>query len=189
MNKKDLAELYKIIEDACKAETNAFGYGIWTDHILLVIKYAKEFALIFDADPEIVELAALLHDYAGIKDETLHKKHHIYGAEEAEKLLVKYNYPQEKIDRVKDCILNHRGSFPGKITTPETECLVNADAAAHLSGLTSLLHLTYVKFGMTKEEGNDWVRKKLGRSWKKMSPKIRESLSVQYECINELLSF
>jgi len=187
MNKKDLADLYRIVEDACKAETNAFGYGIWTDHILLVIKFAGEFAAIFKADPEIVELAALLHDYAGIKDESLHKKHHIFGAEEAEKLLTKYNYPREKIEQVKDCIINHRGSFPGKIATPETECLVNADAAAHLFGLTSLLHLTYVKFGMTKDEGNEWVKKKLGRSWKKMSPQIRELLSPQYECINKLL--
>lgn len=187
MNKNELAELYKIVEDACKSETNAFGYGIWKDHILYVIKYAKEFAPIFKADPEIVELAALLHDYAGIKDESLHKKHHIYGAEEAEKLLKKYDYPSEKISIIKDCILNHRGSVLGETTTPEAECLINADAAAHLKGFTSLLHLTYVKFGMTKDEGNEWVLKKIGRSWKKMSPNVRELLSPQYECIKKLL--
>jgi uncharacterized protein len=188
MYKKDLSELYKIVENACTAETNAFGYGIWKDHILYVIEYAKEFAPLFIANPEIVELAALLHDYAGIKDETLHKKHHIHGAEEAEKLLKKYNYPPEKISIIKDCILNHRGSVPGKRTTPEAKCLINADAAAHIKGFTSLLHLTYVKFNMTKDEGNKWVLKKLGRSWKKMSPNIRELLSHHYECIKKLLA-
>ena len=188
MNKKELAELYKIVEDACKAETNAFGYGIWKDHILYVIEYAKEFAPLFKADPEIVEIAALLHDYAGIMDESLHKKHHIHGAEEAEKLLKKYNYSPKKISIIKNCILNHRGSVPGKRTTPETECLINADAAAHLKGFTSLLHLAYVKFKMTKDLGNEWVLKKLGRSWKKMSPDIRELLTPQYECIKKLLA-
>jgi uncharacterized protein len=188
MNKKNLAELYKIVEDACKAETNAFGYGIWKDHILYVIEYAKEFSNIFNADPEIVELAALLHDYAGIKDESLHKKHHIHGAEEAEKLLRKYDYPADKISLIQNCILNHRGSVPGKPTTPEAECLTNADAAAHLKGVTSLLHLAFVKFGMTKDEGNEWVKKKLERSWEKMSPQIRDLLLTEYECIKKILA-
>ena len=38
----------------------------------------------FDADVEVVELAALLHDYAGIKNSIYSEEHHIYGAKFAE---------------------------------------------------------------------------------------------------------
>ena len=78
--------------------------------------------------------------------------------------------------------------MPGKPITPEAECLINADAAAHLKGVTSLLHLTYVKFRMTKDEGNEWVKKKLERSWEKMSPQIRDLLLTEYECIKKILA-
>ena len=47
----------------------------------------KKLAEQFGADSKIVEIAALLHDYAGIKDHSLHKDHHIHGAIEAEKIL------------------------------------------------------------------------------------------------------
>ena len=76
----------QIVEQACAADTNIFGYDIWTHHILKVIENTKRLALRFDADPEIVELAALLHDYANIKDKSLYEDHHIHGPIEAEKL-------------------------------------------------------------------------------------------------------
>lgn len=53
-----------IVEEACKKETNKYGYGIWSHHIVLVVKYGKLLAQKLEADPEIVEIAALLHDYA-----------------------------------------------------------------------------------------------------------------------------
>ena len=72
-------EIEKIVGEACRAETNVFGYGIWAHHILQVVKISKKLAKRFSADPEIVEFGALLHDYAGIKDHSLHKEHHIQG--------------------------------------------------------------------------------------------------------------
>ncbi len=88
-----IKEIEKIVRAACKAETNVFGYGIWTHHITQVVKIGKKLAKRFSADPEIIEIAALLHDYAGIKDHSLHKEHHIHGAIEAEKILKNLNYP------------------------------------------------------------------------------------------------
>lgn len=34
----------KEVEDKCKSENNIFGYGIWTHHILSVVKYSKVLA-------------------------------------------------------------------------------------------------------------------------------------------------
>ena len=86
----------QIVEQACAADTNIFGYDIWTHHILPVIQNAKQLALRFNADPEIVEFAALLHDYASIKDKALYADHHIHGPIEAEKLLKRFGYPKKK---------------------------------------------------------------------------------------------
>jgi len=51
------------------------------------------------ADSEIVGIAALLHDYAGIKDRRLIEEHHIYGAVEAERVLSEFTYPKDRIQK------------------------------------------------------------------------------------------
>ena len=73
-----IKEVQRIVEKACSRDTNVFGYGIWVHHILHVVKIGKKLAERFGADPEIVEIAALLHDYAGIKDHSLHKENIIF---------------------------------------------------------------------------------------------------------------
>ena len=183
-----MEELYELVENACKAESNVFGYGIWTNHILSVIEFGKSLAPTFGADEEIVEIAALLHDYAGIKDHSFHKEHHIHGANEAEKLLQKYKLPLNKIELIKDSILNHRGSVQGKPGTPEAECLANSDAAAHISEVTSLLYLAFTEFKMDVDEGTEWVRKKLERSWRKISPQVKPMMLPHYECAKKILT-
>lgn len=56
----------KEVEDKCKEENNVFGYGIWSHHIVSVVKYAKLLAKEIGADIEVVEIASLLHDYGRI---------------------------------------------------------------------------------------------------------------------------
>jgi uncharacterized protein len=176
-----IKEVQRIVEKACSRDTNVFGYGIWTHHILKVVMIGKKFTEQFGADPEIVEIAALLHDYAGIKDHSLHKEHHIRGAIEAEKILKDLNYPEQKIEAVKHCIKNHRGSVPGKRGTPEAECLASADAIAHIENVPSLFYLAYARFDMGIEDGEDWIRKKLNRTWKKINPEIKYLVEEKYK--------
>ena len=134
-------EIEQIVERVCAADTNIFGYDIWTHHILQVVENGKQLALRFDADPEIVEFAALLHDYASIKDEALYADHHIHGPIEAEKLLKCFGYPTEKIEAVKAAIATHRGSVTIEHRSAEGACLANADAMSHIEGVPSLLYL------------------------------------------------
>jgi len=183
-----IKEIEKIVKEACKAETNVFGYNIWTHHIIQVVKIGKKLAEQFNADPEIVEISALLHDYAGIKDHSLHKEHHIYGAIEAEKILKKLNYPSNKIDAVKHCIENHRGSVKSDKKSVEAECLANADAIAHIENVPSLFYLAFAKFGMEIDEGIEWLREKLGRSWNKLNTDMKKILQDKYEAANKILN-
>jgi len=101
-----------------------------------------------DAKREIVEIAALLHDYAGIKDQRMAEEHHIYAAAEAQRILIEFNYPKDRIQKVKDCIITHRGSVPMKRLTQEAECIASADAMTHVFQVPSLLYLAYVTHGM-----------------------------------------
>ena len=177
----------QIVEQACAADTNIFGYDIWTHHILPVVHNVKQFAPHFDADPEIVELAALLHDYASIKDKALYEDHHIHSPIEAEKLLKQFGYPREKTEAIKDAITTHRASVTVEYRSAEGECLANADALAHIEQVSSLLYLAYVHHGMGIDEGKAWVKAKLQRSWQKLREDVQDLVRDQYEAALKIL--
>ena len=174
-------EIAHLVERACAAPTNVFGYGIWTHHIQEVVRLGKELSAEFGADEEVVELAALLHDYASVKDERLYAKHHLHGPLEAETLLTSLDYPAEKITAVKRCIAEHRGSVTGERTTPEARCLATADALAHIQNVPSLLYFAYVHQKLSVDEGATWVREKLTRSWRKVDARVQERSRGAYE--------
>ena len=182
-----IKKIAEIVEEACKKETNYFGYGIWTHHILHVVRYAKLMAKKIGADEEIVEIAALLHDYASIKDHKMYEDHHIHGADEAETILKQFNYPAEKIDQVKHCIMAHRGSKTAQKMTKEALCLADADSMAHFDAISSLFYLAFFSHKMNIEEANDWLKGKLERSWNKLSPEAREIIKDKYLASKTLL--
>ena len=180
-------EIERIVEQACAADTNIFGYDIWTHHILPVVQNAKQLSSRFDADPEIMEFAALLHDYASIKDKVLYEDHHIHGPIEAEKLLKRFGYPQEKTEAVKEAIATHRASVTVKHRSAEGECLANADAMSHIEHVPSLLYLAYIHHGMGIDEGRGWVKAKLQRSWRKLRTDIQDLVRDTYEAALKIL--
>ena len=177
----------QIVEQACAADTNIFGYDIWTHHILQVVQNAKRLAPRFNADPEIVELAALLHDYASIKDKALYADHHIHSPIEAEKLLKRFGYPKEKTEAVKEAIATHRASVTVKHQSTEGECLANADAMSHIEHVPSLLYLAYIHHGMEIDEGKTWVKAKLQRSWQKLRADVQDLVRDTYEAALKVL--
>ncbi len=178
----------RLVEAACAGENNIFGYGIWTHHITLVARNGKRLAPLFDADPEIVEIAALLHDYASVKDETLYAEHHVHGPIEAEKILTRLGYPPERIEAVKHAIAAHRASVRVARRSPEAVCLANADAMTHIEQVPSLLHLVFVQHGMGTDEGAAWVKAKLQRSWNKLNPEVQTLVQHKYEAALETLT-
>ena len=181
MSDRRLEEIRAVVERACAAESNVFGYGIWTHHITEVARHAVRLAPELGADPEIVEIAALLHDYASVKDEALYPDHHIHGPIEASELLDRLGVPPETIQAVQHAIAAHRASAAVERRTPEAECLANADALAHLENVPSLLHLAYVGRHQGIDDGAAWVRAKIERSWGKLSPRVQEQARNIYQ--------
>lgn len=177
-----------IVRAACASESNIFGFGIWTHHIVHVVRWGRLLARLCGGDQEIVELAALLHDYAAVKDESLYAEHHIHGPLEAEKLLQSRGYPQRKIDAVKYCIATHRASVPAQRQSIEAQCLADADAMAHIEQVPSLMRMVFVERGLGIDEGTRWVRAKLERSWSKLSPLAQDMMREKYHAVLKTLT-
>lgn len=182
-----LDEVAAVVERACAATTNAFGYGIWTHHIVTVVRFGRELSGRLGADAEIVELAALLHDLAGVRDVRLEPEHHLHGAYAARELLGALCYPLGRTERVAACILTHRASRGLMPETLEARCVASADAMAHIAQVPSLLHLAYVKKGLGIEEGAAWAAAKLRRSYGKLCPDAEALIGARYQAALELL--
>ncbi len=183
-----IAHISEFVEDACKQDENIFGYGIWMDHLVSVVKYGTQLAGQLGADIEIVQLAALLHDYAGIKNEEWISEHHIHGVRLAGDILRDLNYPPAKIEAVQHCIFSHRASKNIPRETLEANIVASADAMAHFAHIPSLLYLAYVRREMGVEEGTQWVLGKLERSWTKLMPQAQSLIQQQYNAIKLTLS-
>jgi len=167
----------------CKKSEEKDGYDFWNEHIKYVVENAVELAKEYGADVEIVELGALLHDIAMPSEYGEREQHHIYGAEIAELLLTELDYPKERIERVKNCVLNHRGSKDRPRNTIEEQCVADADVIAHFDCLPALFSLVYKRKNLSINDGKEYVKKKLERDFNKLSPQTREKLKDRYENI------
>jgi putative nucleotidyltransferase with HDIG domain len=173
-------KIKEIVHKECKKDNLSWDY-----HIVSVVNYAKMLAKKLGADKEIVEISAWLHDITRLQGDP--ENHHISGPIEAEKILRKLKYPQDKIDKIKHCINAHRGSQDIKRETIEAECVASADAMAHFDNVAATLYLAYGLKKMNIEDGKRWVMDKLERSWKKMIPEAKEIILPKYEAAKIIL--
>lgn len=171
----------------CEKLKEKNGYDFWNEHIKYVVKNAVELAKKYDADVEIVELGALLHDIAMPSEYGPREEHHIYGAEIAEQLLTELNFPKDRMEHVKNCVLNHRGSKDRPRNTVEEQCVADADVMAHFDNIPSLFALAYREMRLLEVEGKEFVKKKLERDFGKLSSRTREVLKDRYENIMNVL--
>ena len=161
-------------------------YG-WKTHIKSVVKYSKILAKQLNADEEICELSALLHDIIKIKYNK-GEMHHIYGSEEAEKILKKYDYPGEKIQKIKHCILTHSSDENYSPQSIEAKIVASADALSHFDIFLELVHYIFSAKKESIEQCRKLLLEKYNRTWKKISiPEARELAKPKYDAINTIL--
>jgi len=178
----NIKQISDLVEKECKKDSNYFGYGIWSHHIISVVKYAKFLAERLNASVEVVELAALLHDLSSIKDKDFYEEHHIHSAKFAEEILTGFNYSKEVIEKVQQCILHHRGSINDEKMTSEEKIVSDADAMSHFENIASLFYLAFLSHKMNIDDGNCWLIEKLKRSWNKLSlEESKKLIKPKYE--------
>ena len=186
--RQDIIEyLQSEIKRRCELPSNFFGMGCFY-HIRSVADNAAMLAKQFGADEEVVIIAAWLHDVASITDYNLYEEHHIHGAKMAKEILEKFDYDKEKINQVQLCVLNHRGSISGERLSLEEMCVADADAISHFDNVPSLLYLAYVKRNLDIDEGKEYVKAKLIRSYEKLSEESKVFYRDKFEQVMSILN-
>ncbi len=185
MNENIVEEIRKFVEEECKKPTSKYGYEPYEFHFIPTVNYAKKLAEELGGDLELVEIAAWLHDIGSIIYGR--EKHHITGAEIAEKKLKELNYPEEKIELVKKCILNHRGSIDNLRISVEEKIIAEADAMSNFEMIPGIFKAAFVYENKNQSEAKESVRKKLQNKWNQLSDKGKELIKEKYESAMILL--
>jgi len=161
-----VAESKNFIENECKKPSSKYGYEPFPFHFVPMVNYAEKLANELGGDKEIILIAAWLHDIGSI----IHGRedHHITGAKIAEEKLKELQYPTERIELVKKCILNHRGSQQNKRDSIEEQIIAEADAISNFDNIAGLFKATLVYEDKTQGEAKDSVRQKLERKWEQL---------------------
>lgn len=126
-----MEEKFQKIKEIVEKESDWTDAGHDINHTIrvydLCLRLAKD---IGDVDLGVLKLAALLHDIGGAKElrdksgKTCHAKE---SAKMAQKILKKFGYSQEKIDKIVHCILSHRYRTGIKPEIKEAKILFDAD--------------------------------------------------------------
>ena len=157
----------------------------WENHVKFVVEQCKKLASQLNADSEIVELAAWLHDIKKIKKEK--GNHHVKGAEEAREVLFKFGYDNDKTEQVVHCILTHSSDKKYIPETIEAKILVSVDAYAVIDDFVSFCSVPYRK-GLSIPEAKEWSRSRYKSTWNKICiDDVREMSRKKYEMIMFLL--
>jgi len=178
MNKNVIEEVKSFVENECN--NHPLGREIFLNHFIPVANYAKKLSREKNVDLELLEIASFLHDIGSIKYGR--ENHHITGAEIAEKKLKELNYPNEKIELVKKCILNHRGSKKNILTTPEERIIAEADCLTFFDNLEGYFLWVIEGDGIKNQKSiRESVRKKVQNKWEQLSSDARKLIKLKYE--------
>ena len=187
--KNKYEKYYKIIQEQAERfdKTQNCGVGqTWKYHLEPVVKNACMLAERYGADRDVVEMAALFHDYADLLDFANRDNHHILGAELAEGFLAEDGFDQLFIDKVKLCIRNHRGSVVNEKLSIEEICVADADAMSHFDSVVELI-CWRAYLGEDIMTANNFVKAKIKKSYAKMSEPTKELMKDKYESIMKIL--
>ena len=151
------------------------------------MQYVYKYVLLLsndkDVDHEVLELSALLHDIA-MTDITLDRsRHNEYGAEMAEQLLRENNYPEDKVQFVKKCVLNHCSKRAEYRTTKEEQILVDADGLSHFDSMNTLYSLAHNVMDLNDEDSVKFIQDKLTRDYNEISDELKYLINDKFNKI------
>jgi len=175
------------VSNECKSDGNALGPAFFDQHLSVVVKYSRMLAGTLGADPEIVELAAWLHDVAAVQDIAALPRHPALSAEIARNVLEQNGYPSERIERVERCILFH--SVPVQIGggAPEEVCVSNADAMLLIVKPAWWFYFVFRVRQLGFEEGKAWLLRRVESNWAGLIQPARDLIEAQCCQTRELL--
>lgn len=182
----NIKKLYEIVETQSKEfdkYENVTEGVTWKYHIEPVIKNSLMLGKKYGGDLEVLEIAALFHDYANLVDfEKYSKIHHIASGDLAEPILKEFGYQQEFIDKVKRCIFSHRAGVLEEKLSIEEACLADADGITHIENVFEII-VWRGNRGDSVEDANTFVKKKIQKTYAKLSNESKEYIKDRYEAV------
>jgi uncharacterized protein len=180
-----------VIKEIIELSKNSYSEKDFHYHILPVVKNALMLAEKLNADKEVVEVAAYLHDIgrASKRDEFVKEnEHHTIGAKKTREILAGFGCDEEFIKKVEHCVLTHRGRKGPDPETIEAEIIANADAMAHYDTFLDLFAF-FLESGESFEDSIKNIDKKMKRNWEKKLtlPEAKEMVKEKYHAINLIL--
>ena len=158
-------------------------YNIYREHIQYVYKYVVMLSKDKNVDGEVLELAALLHDISMTDMSLDRSRHNEYGAGIAEQLLRESNYPEDKTQLVKRCILNHSKRRQQYRSTEEEQILVDADGLSHFDVVKTLYSLPSKVMGLSEEDSVRFVQDKMTGDYNELSDDLKYLVKEKYDRI------
>ena len=160
------------------------SYDFWNNHIKFVVNEALKLASVYSADKEIVELGALLHDIALVSNVGTKADHHTNGAKIAEEILTNLKYPQDKRERVVNCVLHHRSSKNAE--NIEELCVCDADILAHFDNIPMIFFKSFTMGKMTLNDMGVFIQG-FQKDFDDLSDRTKETFKDKYENIMQVL--
>jgi len=176
-------QIKKILEKelACSAHN--------LDHVMRVYNLCHHLAKGENIDMEILEIAALLHDIARIKEDSDNSgktNHAILGAKMAKQILKKLNFPKEKIKKIQECIVSHRYRTGQPPKSKEAKILFDADKLDVLGAVGIARSFVWVGRNnakiYSKPNIKKYIRENLGsRTNGRIMNKTKHSPQIEFE--------
>lgn len=179
------------IEQIKKIAIESYSKEDFNFHILTVVKNALLLAEKFPkADKEIIEVSAYLHDIGRAisrSDFEKENEHHIVGSQDSARILKEIGYDDEFIEKVKHCVLAHRGRRNPNPETIEAKIISSADAMAHFDTFLDLFTF-FLKITDSFKDAVIEVEQKFNRNWnKKLMSEAKEIVKDKYDAIMLLI--
>lgn len=181
-----IEKVKKFVESECLKPTSKYGYEPFSCHFVPVVRYVKKMAKELNANAEILEISAWMHDIGSIMRGR--EDHHITGAEIAAEKLCEWKYPAKKIEKVKECILSHRGSQKLAPSSLEGQILIEADTMSAFDNITGLFQCALVFEKLSRKQAEKSVKQKLQNKWAQLKfEKSKEIIKPKYDAAMLLL--
>ena len=163
---------------------------LYDNHVLWVAKMSRKLAEKYDADADLAEAAALLHDIADAKMPRRNDAHEEVSLGIARELLTNCGFDQNEITLVVDDAARYHSCHNGeKPESKEGLVLATADAMAHLQ---TGFYIYAVRNMTTKnlDEVTQWVLAKLERDYNKkiFFEDERKEVKPAYETLRTIFS-
>ena len=169
----------EVIKESKKYQNESLDhYDFWNEHIKYVYEEACQLAIIYNANQEIVELGALLHDIALIKKVGERESHHTNGVIIGREILEKFGCPVDIKNRVLGCIEHHRNSK--NATNIEEICVCDADILAHFDNIPMLFNSALKRHGLNLNDARKWIKNVFVNDYNDLSNETRKKFKKRY---------